>query len=836
MQPRLNFWPGCLRAFVLFLLAFASCQTHAFRKIDPGEAADLKPDEGLLLITFDSSSKVISARFGGDGKAFARGVMSNLDAGRNPQLFALREGRYQWDSVRLQGLFGLRYTFDLSDSNDFAFEVKAGAINYAGDLIFRPEMFTRARFHVANRSLRAMDWLYKHHADISSSYTLVYSGSYPDPFPTFYRQAWELAGKPSEFPPSPLPPELDEAPVLSVEQMWDDDRVVSADLNPRGDFVASLIRLENGAFSLDLVDLEAGTAQSLLATVTPITDIGWKDDRTLLAHSIEDHRRVLSVIKIGERDGDLHAVETHSIPSTGIVLDLLPAVPGRVLHQDTDEHGQAVVFSVDIGSPDGMAQLARARTRDRLNRGLDDAIRWFADGSGRLRAAVVQREDQQLLMYGQKGQFSEIQNLSGLNPFVPMALSRDGKRIFGLSDAGRAQRDLVVLDGAQGKVTETLFSKPGTDVVSPIIGPDGEPVGVNYYEDGRLVGEFFDQADHRTMGMLNAAFPDLTVMVVDRSDDASRSLVWVDGSDTPARLFFVDSKVRKAELLEHNSPKLADVRFAQTHRMVVRTRDGLDIEAFVTLPDAEGQRPLVVMPHGGPIGVADRLHFNRDVQFLASLGYAVLRVNYRGSEGFGSAFREAGRNQLGAAIEDDIDTALSQALESFPLDEQRMCVMGTSYGGFSALASAARHPERFRCVISIAGVTDRALFFTASDGGRTAAGRAQLERWLGNPSTDLQQMMEVSPLYRYRDITAPVLLVHGLEDWRVDYEHALRLQRMLSLAGRPPSMITFQNEGHAVGNDDTRMALWHGVAGFLAEHLKPAQARTGSSGSEASTP
>lgn len=146
-------------------------------------------------------------------------------------------------------------------------------------------------------------------------------------------------------------------------------------------------------------------------------------------------------------------------------------------------------------------------------------------------------------------------------------------------------------------------------------------------------------------------------------------------------------------------------------------------------------------------------------------------------------------------------------------------MLGASYGGYSALYSTIRWPDRFRCAVSISGVTDRILFFTASDGARTAKGRADMERVLGNPRTELDAMVQTSPLYQYAHLGAPVMLAHGEEDERVDFEHTRRLVRMLDLAGRPPVLMTFPKEGHGFSDPDDLEKLWTGVAGFLHEHL-----------------
>lgn len=161
-----------------------------------------------------------------------------------------------------------------------------------------------------------------------------------------------------------------------------------------------------------------------------------------------------------------------------------------------------------------------------------------------------------------------------------------------------------------------------------------------------------------------------------------------------------------------------------------------------------------------------------------------------------------------------------------------MCALGSSYGGYSAMVSAIRWPQRFRCVVSIAGVSDRALFFTASDIGGDAETRRRMELLMGDPSlaADLAEMQATSPLYRYRDLQVPLMLVHGGEDARVDYEHTRRLVRMLNLAGRTPVLMTFPDEGHGLEKLESLERAWTAIAGFLGQYLGPPAASAASVG------
>jgi dipeptidyl aminopeptidase/acylaminoacyl peptidase len=145
--------------------------------------------------------------------------------------------------------------------------------------------------------------------------------------------------------------------------------------------------------------------------------------------------------------------------------------------------------------------------------------------------------------------------------------------------------------------------------------------------------------------------------------------------------------------------------------------------------------------------------------------------------------------------------------------------MGTSYGGYSALQSAIRHPDRFRCVVSIAGVSDWTLSFTASDASFSAVGRKMLEKYIGDPVAHPDDIARISPVFRVDELKAPVMVVHGTEDERVDYENARRLIRMLNLAGRPPSVIRLEGEAHGVTMVKNLEVAYPAIAAFLKSHL-----------------
>lgn len=816
----------CPRALRTLVVALVCWLAHApamarMQQVEPGEKPILAADEGLVLVAVDTSQELERVALNKDGKVFGAGVMTRLKPGLNYRLYVAPVGEYTWKKITAMSNAMMTFGFNLEDSDEYRFRVEAGRITYPGDLLYRPSDVWRADIRMVNRALAAMDWLQAQHPGLKSL-PLVYSGHYPDPFPAFYRQVQASRSVPASEPPLAEPPAPAKLPV-AAEVMLRPGRLRSAHLNPRGDLLALETYEGKEKWQIEMIDLVEGSRSVLASSITPFDDLQWSGNEALLFSARVvggSYERVLKTVREANGKRRWSLIE---LPDTGHVVEVIEEAPELVSYVSYTTQGEPMLHRLPISSQ-AAVNATRPHFRERLNVGLKDDVGWLSDGRGQLRLAVVRRDDDYVLMYREGAQYSEVMRYSDMQDFTPLALSYDGKEIYAVTDKDRGQRDLVAYDVAARRISRTLFSRPGVDVESSIFGPRHEVVGVRYYRDGHLLSEYFGADDARLAASLRAALPGRTVNVLDRSRDGSQAVVWADAADQPGQLYHLDVQRRALSLLDNDRPWLEKVALAPTQVISFKSRDGLSLQAFLTLPGGSGKRPLVVYPHGGPIGVADALEFDPTTQFMASLGYAVLRVNFRGSDGYGRAFREAGKSGYGTLIEDDIDLAVNKVVAELPVDAQRMCVLGASYGGYSSLVMAMRWPQRFRCAGSIAGVADRVLFYTASDSARSAKTRVELERMLGDPRTEAAQMQDTSPLYHYDRIKVPVLLAHGLEDRRVDYEHTRRMQRLLVAAGNVPVGMTFKNEGHSFSDDQNEIRLWNGVAGFLQSHLGEAAA------------
>jgi pimeloyl-ACP methyl ester carboxylesterase len=790
------------------LLCLAANAGASIRPVHEGEAPTLRPDEGLLLVDVDTTTPINAVRIVQPGSDWGKQTISDLPKGKTSRLFVATAGTYHWS--RLERASGWSY-YDLHDKPDFQFEVLPGVINYPGDLVFRPGV--RTYLHAPNRGLVGIDWLRAHAPEVYARYSFVYSGHYPDPFPEFYKTARaehpergdaDLEHTLSPPAPSALP--------IPIEELFRHSHIRSLSMNPRGDLVAETT-FENKAWHVDVIDLKTERATRVLDLDYDVTKLQWISDQ-ILAVTAGTVVPVVRIIRIGESGPRGREHSGFAIPQPGRVLVAIPGKPGHVLFQ----RGSSL-FDIDISDADAFKH-ERSAFSAQIDRGLHGVVQWFVDGAARPRAAIVADRDGLALYWGADDSFRKVMRIDEANPVLPLGVSADGSRIYALTDKDRGQRDLVEVDPATGAIARTAFSKPGRDVENTASDSHGNLVGALYFEDGQFAAEYFDQDNRTVSERIAKAFPGKNVLIADRDDAGAHFIVYVAGSDRPAQFYHLDSARGTAELIDEAAPWLSDRRLGTSQVVHAKGSDGVPIEAYLTVPvNTKGRPPLIVYAHGGPIGIRDNLMYDPSVQLFASLGYAVLQVNFRGSEGYGKSFREAGEHHYGSLIEDDIDAATRAALAQFPLDEQRMCAVGASYGGFSALVSAIRWPGRFRCVVSIAGISDQLLFFTASDAGWYEAGRKALEKALGDPHKDADRMRAYSPVYRYKELAAPVMLVHGTEDVRIDYEHSRRLVRMLNLAGHEPVLLTLEGAGHGDLSEQDESRMWTAIAGFLQAYL-----------------
>ena len=322
----------------------------------------------------------------------------------------------------------------------------------------------------------------------------------------------------------------------------------------------------------------------------------------------------------------------------------------------------------------------------------------------------------------------------------------------------------------------------------------------------------------RLQQRIDQALPGKTNLVVNRSADGNRVLIFSAAADDPGTYYVFDQAAGRLEIFASPYARLQDAPFAPVRPISYRSRDGLTIRGYLTLPQGRPERglPLVVLPHGGPF-MRDSWTFNPEVQFLASRGYAVLQPNFRGSTGYGRDFVERGYGQLGAGMIDDMEDGVEWLASQGIVDPARVCNMGSSYGGYVAIWSAMRSPERYRCAISWAGPTDL-LAMMRHDARMLYAQRYVRERRRQLRGDEEVSLRAVSPLRHAERLRVPLLIGHGEQDTRVPVDQSRRLVRALTRRNALVQSVFYAKSGHDFGSSADSADFLRRVEAFLAEH------------------
>jgi dipeptidyl aminopeptidase/acylaminoacyl peptidase len=252
-------------------------------------------------------------------------------------------------------------------------------------------------------------------------------------------------------------------------------------------------------------------------------------------------------------------------------------------------------------------------------------------------------------------------------------------------------------------------------------------------------------------------------------------------------------------------------------------RDGLSIPAYLTLPYGSSGRnlPLVVMPHGGP-EARDGGDFDGWAQFLASRGYAVLQPQFRGSAGFGKAFRDAGRRKWGLEMQHDVTDGVKHLIATGVADASRVCIVGWSYGGYSTLAGLAFSPELYKCGVAGAAVSDlpEMLDWVTKRQGRDLREDDYWTLVIGHRMADHDRLVATSPARHASKIRVPVLLVHGRDDTTVPIAQSEIMANALKLANKPYEFVAIDGDDHYLSKSKTGIDFLGQLERFLGQHLR----------------
>jgi dipeptidyl aminopeptidase/acylaminoacyl peptidase len=624
---------------------------------------------------------------------------------------------------------------------------------------------------------------------------------------------------------------------LSVDDFFRPPEYETVKLSPSGKYLAVGMR-RNGLKIVAVLRRDDLDLVSLVKFNPPneVHQFEWANDERLLVAVAVTPGKVDFPIRTGEwyavdADGSdgrmligvraeprLNPVGRAPDPSTrgNRLTSVLPGDPNHVLittYSGADNTPlRTQVVSLDIYSG-AQRRVARAPLRDAF---------LLADRAGRVRFAMGRDSELRYELYYRPAADTRWQRITttqfGSGELIPIAFGTSIDTVFVSDNRHSETRGLSALDLTTGALTE-LFRDPRVDIEHVLVAtPDDVVYGVRYVPD--RVAYFVLDSAQPYAAMLRRAqreFPGASIELTSFSGDRRQSVVAVVTDRDAGTFYLYDAPSDTFTYLLRARRWLDPDRMAHVAAVDIPARDGTRLQGFWTEPIGwHAPGPLVVIPHGGPHGAKDGPLFDATNQLLAWAGYAVLTVNYRGSDGYGKAFKTAGFGEWGGLIQTDIIDATRWATEHGSADPQRIAIMGTSFGAYAAMENAILAPQLYRCAIGISGVYDLPLLYEAGDVQQRTLGLAYLRTVIGD---DRARLEAISPVHNAARLRIPVLLAHGRLDGRTPVLHARRLRDALRAHGNAPEYIENAREVHDFIDPAHRSALFRKILAFLALHL-----------------
>ncbi len=330
---------------------------------------------------------------------------------------------------------------------------------------------------------------------------------------------------------------------------------------------------------------------------------------------------------------------------------------------------------------------------------------------------------------------------------------------------------------------------------------------------------FFDPYRQKVAAAIVKAFPGLRANLEGWNDRFDHLLVMTEGPEDPQTWWVIDIKGRSSREIGH-SYVLRGSEVGPMRMVKYAAGDGTEITGVLTLPPGRkvANLPVVIFPHGGP-GARDYPGFDWWAQAFASRGYAVLQPNFRGSTGYGAAFRRAGYGQWGRKMQSDVSDGLAWLAAQGIVDSKRACIMGASYGGYAALAGVTLQQGLYRCAVAVAGVSDVAKM--ASTDIQESGYDDTMKRGLKEELGERKDLRPISPVNFAAKTDAPVLLIHGKDDTVVPYGQSTAMAAALRGAGKPVEFVTLPGEDHWLSRGETRLAMLEAAVRFIVANNPP---------------
>jgi len=539
----------------------------------------------------------------------------------------------------------------------------------------------------------------------------------------------------------------------------------------------------------------------------------WKGSDTLLftkdfGGDENDH-----VVAVGVASGRITDLTPHDKTRAGIVDDLRDDADHILVQHNRRDKRAFDVYRINVKTG--------AQTLLATNPG--NIIEWTTDHAARLRLAVASDGVNNTVLHraSESDAFAPIISTDFRTQVGPLFFDFDNKRFYANSNRRRDKSALVLIDPAKPDVEQLVHEHPKVDLGNASYSRERKVLTEADYMVAKPERHLFDAVMKRVYERIEAKLPGYHITLQGSTRAEDKFIVAATNDRTQGARHIYDAKADSLTKLGDINPTLRETHMATMTPVTYKSRDGLEIPAYLTLPVGRTAKNLacIVNPHGGPWW-RDSWGFNSEVQFLANRGYCVLQMNFRGSTGYGRNFWEASFGQWGLKMQDDVSDGAKWLVAQGIADPKRIGIYGGSYGGYATLAGATFTPELYAAAVDYVGVSNLFTFMNTIP-PYWEPFRQQMYAMVGHPERDKVRLAATSPALHADKITVPLFVAQGAKDPRVNKAESDQIVDALKRRGVEVQYLVKDNEGHGFANEENRFEFYEAMEAFLRRHLKP---------------
>ena len=802
----------------------------------------LNSDEGYLLLSIDAFDFI--GKFEIKSVGFAKNIeFKDTPSGKHFALIKLKAGEYYWDQFKYyfpNGSMKFNYKKD-----EYKFKVEPGMINYPGTwytyLNFASMTQASHSFISVNSLSQELTQLKQKYAYLYSKYPVKYQGEYNDYYPSYLKHlytkvpSYEFSQNNMSYIPGNEvsnnskyiyfdakdgTKEFDQK-YPNIKNYITDKSQPFGNFNPNGKYLI-FSTLENGITRIEVLDYITMNSfvvfQQLFADTAYINELIWIDNDSIFYQFKNKGANLTGIIHLKfDKDKNVIGVEKIPIYMNGYLVDALSDEENFIYYATSVfiSGSKNALYKIDTTSKKTINKTVKKPITNK--RYLKNSIYWLTDNSNTIRFVItmdIKKIKKDIVLdywfLDKNGDWLKIKSYNSSkfeDVEIPLAISKDETFFYVLTNSYTDKKAVHKYSTKDFTQLGIFYQNKSYDIESIKINPiTNDVIGVSYIENGYYKYEFFESRD--SLKELKAKYPNNHKFYEIYYNSPTQNILVFEINEKSKGIWGIyNTKTNKYEHILDTNPTYTNLEKGDLHFINIKVQDGTPIEGYLVTPKGihNKKSPLIVIPHGGPIGIRDIVYTNEVQHFFASHGYSSLKVNYRGSGGYGKKFEQLGYQQWGEEIESDINQVVTGILEKYNIDGGKICAMGSSYGGYSSIMLSILFPDRYKCAVSLAGVTDIPLMFTSSDFKDSEIILEKMKNIAGNPEVNMNELIQKSPVYLIDKIKRPILLFHGIHDKRVVLEHSFRLKDVMDIMNLESELVILKNEGHSMNHIESEV-------------------------------